>query len=170
MPYKNHADFVTWNRNYQRERSAKATTVRAALEERIIALVKEHPITYSPFSLYEVLRPEGYPAKMVDRAVEDLLRTRVLRYQQNLELEEGDDYRLRLTAAYLKTIGLEEAEYLPPMDRKTEILLGVDRYLRKQKQLKAAQAAPPAEPEQAHDYAPLSPVAGTETDTAGTRL
>jgi hypothetical protein len=142
MPYKNHADFVTWNRNYQRERSAKATTVRATLEERIIVLVKEQPILHSPFSLYEILRPEGYPAKLVDRAVDDLLRTRVLAYQQNLDLEEGDDYRLRLTAAYLKTIGLDEAAYLPPMDEDTEMLRLIERHQLKQKQLQAVQAAP----------------------------
>jgi hypothetical protein len=137
MPYKNHADFVAWNRTYQRERSAKATTVRATLEERIIALVKEQPILHSPFSLYEVLRSEGYPAKMVTRAVDDLLKTRVLAYQRNLDLPEGDDSRLRLTAAYLKIIGLDEAEYLPPMDEDTEMLRLIARHQLKQKQRQA---------------------------------
>jgi hypothetical protein len=69
--------------------------------------------------------------------------TRVLAYQQNLDLPEGDDSRLRLTAAYLKTIGLDEAEYLPPIDRETEMLRLIARHQLKQKQLKAAQAALP---------------------------
>ena len=54
--------------------------------------------------------------------------------------------RPRLTPAYLKTIGLEEAEYLPPMDEETETPRLIARHQLKQKQLKAAQAAPPAEP------------------------
>jgi hypothetical protein len=94
MPYKHHEDFVAWNREYQRKRSAGERKDRATVEGRIIDIVREQPGQHNTLSLYALLREEGFPLRMVDRAVEDLLRGQILmrRWQDlTLILEEEED-------------------------------------------------------------------------------
>jgi len=94
LPYKRHEDFVAWNRAYQRKRSAGERKDRATVEGRIIDIVREQPSQHSTLSLYALLREEGFPLRMVERAIEDLLRGHILtrRWQdRTLVLQEGED-------------------------------------------------------------------------------
>jgi hypothetical protein len=90
-----------WNRNYQRKRSAQEKRDRATIEGRIIEIVKTEPACHTSLTLYQALQGEGYPIRMVERAVEDLLRGHILmRRWQDLTLmlreEEDNPFARRL--------------------------------------------------------------------------
>ena len=94
MPYRNYADFVRWNRDYQRRRSAAERAARASLEGKIIALAREQPEQHDVLSLYHLLQPEGVPIKAVLRAVGDLCQGQLLLWswkKRRLILREGED-------------------------------------------------------------------------------
>ena len=78
MPYKNIEDYNAWNREYQRRRSAAERHTRVELEATIIATVRQEPGRHDVLSLYERLRADNYPVKMVARAANDLLRVGIL--------------------------------------------------------------------------------------------
>ena len=80
MPYKNHADFVQWNRNYQRQRAAQERAHQAELEGHILKLVEESPGRHDLGSLYQQLQPLGFPLKAVKTAMWDLVHGNILEF------------------------------------------------------------------------------------------
>jgi hypothetical protein len=79
MPYKNHQDFVRWNRDYQRRRAAEERAAEASLEDQILALIEQHG-EHTTYSLYVFLRSRGHPFRLVRKAISELVRGGLLNY------------------------------------------------------------------------------------------
>ena len=55
MPYKKHADYVRWNREYQRKRREAGRTEPVSCEQAVLSLIRQYPGVFDAAMLYEHL-------------------------------------------------------------------------------------------------------------------